>query len=132
MPVRSTDLAHLRDGWVRAVHARQKLARKEQRLSPAEDERVTLAVQTLKSLFPARSVPKGVPVVLTRQTNGHLSIQVEKEVLGSITDEWLSRELFAAYFAGDNVISAKVCAHIEPADAQLRDSVAAGLGEFAA
>lgn len=69
---------------------------------------MTKAVQTLKALFPARSVPKGSALVLERSKSGQLRILADDEVLGSMQHEWMSRELFAAYFADDNVISAKV------------------------
>lgn len=108
VPVRGTDLAHLRDGWVRAIQARQKLARKSASITTEQDEDVTQAVQTLKALFPARSVPKGSALILERSKNGELRILVDGELLGTMRHEWMSRELFAAYFADENTISAKV------------------------
>lgn len=75
VPTRNTDFAHLRDGFTRAIQARQKLARKS--LSEGEEERISQSIQALKALFPAQSVPKGKTLTLTRARNGDLTVYYE-------------------------------------------------------
>ncbi|KAE8226254.1 hypothetical protein CF326_g7731, partial [Tilletia indica] len=59
VPVRSTDFNHLRDGFTRSVQARLKAARKANSLPAAADEDLSSSLQSLKSLFPPSSLPKG-------------------------------------------------------------------------
>lgn len=94
-------MAHLRDGFVRAVQARRKAVK----LDATEDEAVGKAILELKLLFPAQKVPKGVALNLVRNANGALAVEYDGRLLGKIENAWVSRELFTAYFANDNVIS---------------------------
>jgi hypothetical protein len=77
VPVRNTDFSHLRDGFTRAVQARQKLARAAKQLTEEDEVRIGESLQQLKSLFPAQSVPKGKALVLLRTPKG---LTVEYEV----------------------------------------------------
>ncbi|KAL7421407.1 Altered inheritance of mitochondria protein 18 mitochondrial [Cryptotrichosporon argae] len=117
VPVRSTDFAHLRDGFTRALLARQKLARARGELSEADDERLATSMQALKAAFPAGSVPKGKALLLV-SSNGSLQISYEGRTLGTVDDAWVACELVMAYFADKDVISPK-----------LKDDVARGLAE---
>ncbi|KDN44075.1 hypothetical protein K437DRAFT_142541 [Tilletiaria anomala UBC 951] len=66
IPVRSTDFAHLRDGFTRAVQARLKVLRKlsPQLLTAEVDEHLSASIQHLKSIFPKASLPKGAALDL--------------------------------------------------------------------
>lgn len=77
VPVRNTDFAHLRDGFTRAVQARQKMARKSNSITEEDEVRIGESLQKLKGLFPAQSVPKGKALVLLRTPTG---LTVEYEV----------------------------------------------------
>jgi hypothetical protein len=77
VPVRNTDFSHLRDGFTRAVQARQKIARNSKSLSEEDEVRIGESLQKLKGLFPAQSVPKGKALVLLRTPTG---LTVEYEV----------------------------------------------------
>jgi hypothetical protein len=77
VPVRNTDFSHLRDGFTRAVQARQKIARTAKKLSDEEEVRIGESLQKLKALFPAQTVPKGKSLVLLRTPTG---LTVEYEV----------------------------------------------------
>ncbi|KAI9636495.1 chalcone-flavanone isomerase-domain-containing protein [Dioszegia hungarica] len=116
VPTRNTDFAHLRDGFTRAIQARQKLARVGGRLTDAEEERIAQSTQTLKAMFPSQSVPKGKALTLTRLAKGELVVEYEGKLLGRVNDPWISRELMLAYFADKDVISPK-----------LKEDVASGL-----
>jgi hypothetical protein len=77
VPVRNTDFSHLRDGFTRAVQARQKIARNSKSLTEEDEVRIDESLQKLKGLFPAQSVPKGKALVLLRTPTG---LTVEYEV----------------------------------------------------
>lgn len=77
VPTRNTDFSHLRDGFTRAVQARQKIARNAKKMSDEEETKVGDSLQQLKALFPAQSVPKGKALVLLRTPTG---LTVEYEV----------------------------------------------------
>lgn len=83
VPVRNTDFSHLRDGFMRAVQARQKIARTSKKLSEEDEVRIGESLQKLKALFPAQSVPKGNALVLLRTPTG---LTVEYEVSGVVSD----------------------------------------------
>ncbi|KAK1922431.1 chalcone-flavanone isomerase-domain-containing protein [Papiliotrema laurentii] len=108
VPVRNTDFGHLRDGFTRAIAARQKIARSAGQLTDADEERIAQSTQTLKALFPAQSVPKGKALTLLRRPDGALTIEYEGKILGQVNDSWVSRELMLAYFADKDAISPKL------------------------
>lgn len=80
MPTRNTDFAHLRDGFTRAIQARQKLARAAKTITDADEERISQSTQALKALFPSQSVPKGKALTLTRLAKGDLVVDYEVSV----------------------------------------------------
>jgi hypothetical protein len=98
VPVRNTDFGHLRDGFTRTLLARAKDARKRGELSPEEDERITTAIQQLKAVFPAGSVPKNSVLTLVRTPAG-LAVEYEGRVAGTVADSWVADNLIKAYFA---------------------------------
>jgi hypothetical protein len=81
VPVRNTDFSHLRDGFTRAVQARQKIARTSKSLSEEDEVRIGESLQKLKALFPAQSVPKGKALVLLRTPTG-LTVEYEVGLTG--------------------------------------------------
>lgn len=131
---------HLRDGFTRALAVRQKLARQNGELSEADEtvsrhpshsvshsseygaddlQRIAESIQSMKSIFPAQSVPKGKSLVLVRTSTGNLVVEYEGKLLGQVNDPWVAREMMVAYFADKDVISPK-----------LKEDVAHGLEKF--
>ncbi|TKY89265.1 hypothetical protein EX895_001796 [Sporisorium graminicola] len=125
VPVRNTDFNHLRDGFIRALQARLKLALKTARVKAgsAAEEGFTRGVQQIKESFPRGSVPKGAPLdVVVRpgkggqpaslnfEYKGQVFGQVESgsqenEVKGGDAGFTVARELVLAYFAEQGEIS---------------------------
>ncbi|WVR09188.1 hypothetical protein IAU60_006250 [Kwoniella sp. DSM 27419] len=119
VPNRNTDFGHLRDAFTRALTARQKIARTQGTLSEADEQRITESIQTLKSFFPAQTVPKGKSVVLLRPRDGGLVVEFEGKVLGRLDDPWVAKQIMLTYFADKDVISDK-----------LKEDVAKGLHDL--
>ena len=141
VPVKNTDFAHLRDGWVRGITARTQeataKARKEERAGPGEfdDEKFGISIQNFKQLFGGRGkAPWGSVMILAREGDGSLrvsfqtaatdeqkkqGIAVPREDVGKIEDERISRLVWLGYLGGKNVSS-------EPA----RKSVVEGVMEL--
>ncbi|KAJ9094646.1 hypothetical protein QFC19_007859 [Naganishia cerealis] len=99
VPTRNTDFGHLRDGFTRALLARQKRAIHDGKLSPEDEEK-------FKSFFPSSSVPKGKELLLVKTAQNSLAVEFEGKTLGMLQDEWVATEMMVAYFANKNVISA--------------------------
>ncbi|CBQ73278.1 conserved hypothetical protein [Sporisorium reilianum SRZ2] len=111
VPVRNTDFNHLRDGFIRALQARLKLALKTSRVTPGSqiEEQFTRGVGQVKESFPRGSVPKGsaLDVVVGK---GRLNFEYAGEVFGQEGEDrgafTVARELVLAYFAESGEISA--------------------------
>ncbi|KAI5449889.1 Altered inheritance of mitochondria protein 18 mitochondrial [Naganishia albida] len=106
VPTRKTDFGHLRDGFTRALQARQKKAAKDGKLSAEEEERIDSSIQQFKSFFPSSSVPKGKELLLVKTAQNSLAVEFEGKTLGTLRDAWVATEMMVAYFADRNVISA--------------------------
>ena len=126
VPVRDTDFHHLRDGFVRAVQARSQ----QPSLASAADslparEGLEEAMRQFRQIFNRGKVPKKKELLLVRAPDGSLSIAYheggsrDKEFLGAVNDERISRALWLNYLAGRKVAS-------EPA----RQNIIEGILEF--
>jgi len=103
IPVRNTDYAHLRDGFVRSTQTRLTKY-------PDEDPRkgiVETSITSFKALFPKSKMKKGeVLSVLQKGPELHLYAGEDmKEHLGSVKNDDLARGLMSAYLVGDGVVS---------------------------
>lgn len=136
VPTRGTGFSHLRDGWVRGIRERCKEAArraesgtKEKKIVETyEDEGFGRSVAAFNALFNGRgNTPKGSIVILHRDEKGLLSVSYQglpdaegklpdREGLGAIEDERLSRLVWMGYLAGKNVSS-------EPARKSVVDGV---------
>lgn len=122
VPVRSTDFAHLRDGFTRSIQARIKQARKAKLLIDEEGTESALSesLQALKEAFPRASLPKGQALDLVfapHGSKGHsLTLEQDGKVLGSVlppgegrSEEMnrfsVARQLLLAYMADKDEIS---------------------------
>ncbi|MCJ1248548.1 Altered inheritance of mitochondria protein 18 mitochondrial [Trapelia coarctata] len=117
VPTRNTDMAHLRDGWVRGITARsQGRSKGEGAQERFEDEGFGNAVGEFKAVFSGagrRSVGTGKVLMLERTGEGGLRAWVEGEgegeggfwKLGDVKDERVGRLVWMGYLAGKNVAS---------------------------
>ncbi|EAL23213.1 hypothetical protein CNBA5570 [Cryptococcus deneoformans B-3501A] len=119
VPNRNTDFGHLRDAFTRALIGRQKLERAKGALSEADEVRITEAIQTLKTFFPAQTVHKGKSVTLLRPPEGGIVVEFEGTILGKLNDPWIGKQLILTYFADNGAVSDK-----------LKEDVAKGLEGF--
>ncbi|CAK7262854.1 hypothetical protein SEPCBS119000_000198 [Sporothrix epigloea] len=127
VPVRDTDFPHLRDGFVRAIKAQSARILKKEEDGPAAPASPDFgeSMQEFKHLFRRGKAKKGRELLLVRGANGAFSLvfddgrSVGRELLGSVSDERLSRSLWMNYVAGGSVASEAA-----------RQSIADGLVEF--
>jgi len=127
IPVRDTDFHHLRDGFVRAIQARQgKLAGKgHDDAAAAAGRDFGESMREFRQLFNRGKVPKKQELLLLRGVQGELTalysdgIAHDPQLLGTVDDERISRALWLNYLAGKKVAS-------EPA----RKSIVEGVMEF--
>ncbi|KAK4222519.1 chalcone-flavanone isomerase-domain-containing protein [Podospora fimiseda] len=119
IPVRDTDFHHLRDGFVRAIQDRTK--------QHAHDDSFGEAMRQFRAIFNRGSVPKKKELLLVRDETGKLSIaydgskgkKTDRQLVGIVEDERVSRALWLNYLGGKVVAS-------EPA----RKSIVEGVMEF--
>ncbi|PSK60229.1 hypothetical protein B9Z65_1127 [Elsinoe australis] len=119
-PTRSTDFAHLRDGWITGIKKGTQAAQaaiKDKAAGPAETEYESEsfgeAVKAFKDVFQGGGkTAKGSVVTLARDSNGALDIYFEdpsrnegQEKLGRATDPRISKLVWLGYLAGKNVSS---------------------------
>ncbi|SCZ96317.1 BZ3500_MvSof-1268-A1-R1_Chr8-2g10113 [Microbotryum saponariae] len=111
-PLRTTTLAHLRDGFSRALIARMKLRRVTSTWSEKDGEEALESLSRLKGLFPSRKLNKGSQLSLFyRRQRREVEFWIKEpksnkeERLGAFDDRFLSRELFLSYFSDDAEIS---------------------------
>jgi hypothetical protein len=102
VPVRDTDFPHLRDGFVRAIQARE---------SNAADEQFGEAMREFKRIFNRGKVPKQKEMLMLRDRDGKLTLVYDegksqgRQLLGTVDDERISRALWMNYLAGKKVAS---------------------------
>lgn len=103
IPVRNTDYAHLRDGFVRSTTQRlRKYSDDDVRKQLVEE-----SIQKFKELFPRAKLRKG-EVLSIVQWGPELRLFVGdgmEERLGSVKNDDLARGLMSAYLVGDIVVS---------------------------
>ncbi|TWU77780.1 Altered inheritance of mitochondria protein 18 mitochondrial [Metarhizium rileyi] len=122
VPVRDTDFHHLRDGFVRAIQARSG------RDKAYGDEAFGAAMKEFKVLFNRGQIPKKKELLLSRDARGTMAVlygegdhtqHAGRSLMGTISDERLSRLLWLNYLAGGKVASEKA-----------RDNFIEGIMEF--
>src|SRR5271170_2151127 len=95
IPVRNTDYAHLRDGFIRSTTQRLR------------KQLVEESIQSFKELFPRAKLRKG-EVLSIVQWGPELRLFVGdsmEEGLGSVKNDDLARGLMSAYLVGEKVVS---------------------------
>lgn len=102
VPVRDTDFHHLRDGFVRAIQARE---------GKAKDEEFGEAMREFKRIFNRGKVPKQKELLMLRDKAGKLTLVYDegkssgRELIGTVKDERISRALWMNYLGGKKVAS---------------------------
>lgn len=103
IPVRNTDYAHLRDGFIKSATSRLKKY-------PEGDERkdlVETSITKFKALFPKSKLKRG-EVLSIMQDGAELRLfagENMQEDWGAVKNDDLARGLMNAYLTGENVVS---------------------------
>ncbi|KAI0735453.1 chalcone-flavanone isomerase-domain-containing protein [Earliella scabrosa] len=104
IPTRSTSYSHLRDGFMRALQARQVLGKQRGQLSPEDELAIQSPLRKLKSMFPNTPLAKHTPLdILTTAPSPKQPRTLIVRDLGSVQSEWLAREFVLAYFEGQGL-----------------------------
>ncbi|KAI0662559.1 chalcone-flavanone isomerase-domain-containing protein [Cubamyces menziesii] len=101
IPTRSTSYGHLRDGFMRALQARQVLCKQRGQLTPDEELAIQSPLRKLKSMFPSTPLAKHTPldILITAPSPKQPRTLIVRD-LGSVQSDWLAREFVLAYFEG--------------------------------
>ncbi|KAI0359101.1 hypothetical protein OH77DRAFT_1395910 [Trametes cingulata] len=104
VPTRSTSYGHLRDGFIRALQARQVLCRQRGELTPDEELAIQSPIRKLKSMFPNTPLAKHSPldILITAPSPKQQRTLIVRD-LGSVQSDWLAREFVLAYFEGKGI-----------------------------
>lgn len=121
VPVKNTDMAHMRDGWVRAVTAKSQEPshREGQKENKAGDQfdgedfgrSMKLFREMLSAQEARRKVPTGRELLLLRDAQGVLRVTLGGDkteapcLIGELKDERISRCIWLNYLAGNKVAS---------------------------
>ena len=114
VPTRNTTYTHLRDGFVRTLQTRQRVAHQVGKLSPDEQLKLQAPIAQLKTAFPNAPFVKGTPldIVLSPPDPKQPRALVIRD-LGVIQNDWVARELILSFFDGQgNNPSPAVCLHM--------------------
>ncbi|EJF66456.1 hypothetical protein DICSQDRAFT_130726 [Dichomitus squalens LYAD-421 SS1] len=103
VPTRSTSYSHLRDGFMRAMQARQILCRQRGELSPDDELAIQSPLRQLKSMFPNTPLAKHSPLDILATAPGNKPRTLIVRDLGSVQSDWLAREFVLAYFEGKGI-----------------------------
>ena len=113
VPVRNTDLAHIRDGFIRSVIARRNQEMKEKKLVSTEEisayrDKIDAQLKLFKEQMPHQKLKKAEQLVLiTNAESKDIVLELEGQELcrwdgDSVKD--LSRLIFRSYLVGDKVV----------------------------
>lgn len=99
VPTRNTNYTHLRDSFVRAMHARINAAKGL--LPDAEALENSIHIGKLKTLFPNTPLTKHTPldIFLPAPEQGKTRVLIFRD-LGAIENSWIAQGLVAHYFDG--------------------------------
>ncbi|KAI0724278.1 chalcone-flavanone isomerase-domain-containing protein [Cerioporus squamosus] len=101
VPTRNTSYGHLRDGFMRALQARQVLSKQRGELTPEDELAIQSPLRKLKSMFPNTPLTKHSPLdILATAPSPKQPRTLIVRDLGSVQSDWLAREFVLAYFEG--------------------------------
>lgn len=119
-PTRSTDFAHLRDGWITGINKGTQAAKAKAAASGTgpvdteyESESFGQAVKSFREMFAKGGrAPKGSVMTLVMDQEGGLNVYFEdttkklpQERIGSVVDPRVAKLIWMGYLAGKNVSS---------------------------
>ena len=113
VPVRNTDFAHLRDGWVRGITTKTQAASASKDKEQFSDDSFGAAMSEFKAIFGGKGrAPKGSVLLITRDGNGTLGVLFQEKEgkgealdFGHVADERIARLIWLGYLGGKNVSS---------------------------
>ncbi|KAG0356382.1 hypothetical protein BG005_004673 [Podila minutissima] len=114
-PVKNTNGPHLRDGFTRNLTETVK----KQKLSEPDLEEAMQGILDFKNLFPKGKINVGQAMIFRKSPDGTMTIQLDDEVLGTTSNQWLIENFFFGYLQSQNPISS-----------QARDSIAKGIQDL--
>ncbi|KAJ3089663.1 hypothetical protein HK102_005808 [Quaeritorhiza haematococci] len=94
-PVRNTNGAHLRGGFMRFLQKRY--AKEEKSLTPEERKDIVSNISEFNAKFPMGVVRTGESLVFTKLRNGHLRLELNGDEVMRIPCQWIS-ERFMEYY----------------------------------
>ncbi|KAI0823075.1 chalcone-flavanone isomerase-domain-containing protein [Trametes gibbosa] len=101
VPTRSTSYSHLRDGFMRALQARQVLCKQRSQLTPDEELAIQSPLRKFKSMFTNSPLGKHSPLdILVTEPSPQQPRTLIVRDLGSVQSDWLATEFILAYFEG--------------------------------
>jgi hypothetical protein len=112
VPTRNTTYGHLRDGFIRKLQARQRVAHQTGELSSDEQLNLQAPISQLRTAFPNAPMAKGTTLDLVlappdpKQPRALIICD-----LGAVQNEWVAQELMLSFFDGKGT-SVAVCLHI--------------------
>jgi|SRR6267142_2831405 len=112
VPTRNTSYGHLRDGFIRKLQTRQRVAHQAGELSSEEQLKLQGPMSQLKTTFPNTPLMKGTPLdlILAPPDQKQARALIIRE-LGAVQNEWVAQELILSFFDGKGT-SVAVCFHI--------------------
>ncbi|KAF5374855.1 hypothetical protein D9758_000061 [Tetrapyrgos nigripes] len=104
VPTRNTSYSHLRDAFVRALHARLNDGRKASTVTEDQALEIGFPMRKLKTLFPNSPLTKHTPldVFLSEPVSGKPRSLIFRD-LGAIEDDWVAVEFVLHYFEGEGL-----------------------------
>ncbi|KAL1920394.1 uncharacterized protein VTP21DRAFT_771 [Calcarisporiella thermophila] len=115
--IRSTNGAHLRDGFTRSLL--QRMHEQDKDLTEEDEADIVNAIRDFKALFPKTTIRPGEALVFVKEVDGSLTIEHDSKILGRVQNAWLAKNFIMAYLNPEKPIS-------EPA----RRSIAEGLEDI--
>jgi hypothetical protein len=112
VPTRNTTYGHLRDGFIRKLQARQRVAHQTGELSSEEQLKLQGPISQLRTAFPNTPMAKGTPLdlVLVPPDPKQPRALIIRD-LGAVQNEWVAQELMLSFFDGKGT-SVAVCFHV--------------------
>lgn len=104
IPTRSTNFTHLRDGFVRTMQARLKLAHERGQLTKEDEGALVTPLHKLKSMFPNAPLQKHafLDIILNPPQPSRPRTVIFRDI-GRIESDWVATQFFLAYFEGTGI-----------------------------
>jgi hypothetical protein len=112
VPTRNTTYSHLRDGFVRKLQTRQRVAHQDGELSSEEQLTLQGPISQLRTALPNAPFVKGdsLDLMITPPDPKQSRALILRD-LGAVQNEWVARELIMSFFDGKGT-SVAVCLYI--------------------